>query len=49
MQTENENGIEYLDFRFKLKGCQKITVDDYWKSTEGFNMSTLRPVTPIEI
>ena len=27
MQTENENGFEFLDLGFKLKGCNKITVD----------------------
>ena len=29
METETENGLEFLDLRLKLKGCNKITVDVY--------------------
>ena len=36
METENENGLEFLDFRLKLKGCNKITVDVHSKPTNGF-------------
>ena len=36
METETENGLEFLDLRLKLKGCNKITVDVYSKPTNSF-------------
>ena len=45
METETENGLEFLDLRLKLKGCNKITVDIYSKPT----MPTLNSVTLLEI
>ena len=33
MATENENGLEFLDHRLKLKGCNKIPTDVYSKAT----------------
>ena len=36
MQTENENDLKYLGFRFKLKVCNKITVDVYSKPTKSY-------------
>ena len=36
MEIENENGLEFLDLRLKLKGCTKITVDFYSKVTNNF-------------
>ena len=36
METETENGLEFLDLRLKLKGCKKITVDVYSKPTNSF-------------
>ena len=36
METETENGLEFLDLRLKLKGCNKITVDIYSKPTNSF-------------
>ena len=36
METETENGLEFLDLRLKLKGCNKITVDVYTKPTNRF-------------
>ena len=33
METETENGLEFLDLGLKLKGCNKITVDVYSKPT----------------
>ena len=35
-ETENKNGLEFLDLRFELKGCNKITVDVYSKPTNSF-------------
>ena len=42
MQTENENGLEFLDLRLKLKDCNKVTLDVYSKATNSLHMSTLR-------
>ena len=36
METETENGLEFLDVRLKLKGCNKITVDFYSKPNNTF-------------
>ena len=36
METETKNGLELLDLRLKLKGCNKITVDIYSKPTNSF-------------
>ena len=36
METETENGLEFLDLRLKLKGCNKITVDVFSKPTNTF-------------
>ena len=36
METETENGVEFLDLWLKLKGCTKITVDVYSKPTNSF-------------
>ena len=36
IETETENGLEFLDLRLKLKGCNKITVDVYTKPTNRF-------------
>ena len=40
MQTENENGFEFLDLGFKLKGCNKITVDVLSKCMNRLHSST---------
>ena len=42
MQTENENGLEFLDLRLKLKDCNKVTLDVYSKPTNSLHTSTLR-------
>ena len=36
METATENELEFLALRLKLKGCNKITVDVYSKSTNSF-------------
>ena len=36
METETENGLDFLDLRLKLKGCNKIAVDVYSKPTNSF-------------
>ena len=36
METETENGLEFLGLRLKLKGYKQITVDVYSKPTKSF-------------
>ena len=36
METETGSHLEFLDFRLKLKRCNKITVDVYSKRTNSF-------------
>ena len=40
METENENGFEFLDLGFKLKGCNKIKVDVLSKCMNWLHSST---------
>ena len=49
METENESNLEFLNLRLKLKGRNKITVDVYSKPLEVLHMSTIRPVTLLEM
>ena len=46
METETENGLEFLDLRLRLKGCNKITVDVYSKPTNSFTYVDLQTCYP---
>ena len=42
IKAENENGLELLDLRLKLKGFKKITLDVHSKLTNSFTYVDLR-------
>ena len=46
METETENGLEFLDLRLRLKGSNKITLDVYSKPTNSFTYVDLQTCYP---
>ena len=50
MQTLNENGLEFLDLRLKLKGCNTGNGKSLLQNPLiALHMLTLKSVTPLEI
>ena len=49
MEIENENSLEFLDLRLKLKGYNKIALDVHSKPTNSFTYVDPKICYPLEI